>query len=320
MTTISIVIPIHNRAAYLPRTLASVVAQTTYPLEIILVDNASTDNSVEVCRSFIADYRNDERFCFKLLSEPAPGAAAARDRGLEAVTGQWVYFFDSDDEMSADFLQDVAQAIGSSPCDVVAATTVMVFEDGRRKRRKVYYTQTIADHILTGMLATQSVVVRTDFLRQLGGWDATIRVWDDWELGIRLLTARPHLVWIKHKAYHRIYQHSESITGSNFYSRHDGLMAAFEAARRDIEACSTPNRRISLIALTLRANLLSGILLRERKAELSRQWQNYLPAPSPLLAIFCRLLRRYTAIGLPGGWWMARTFLRLRFRKHFADC
>ena len=82
---ISIVIPVYNRAAVVTRTLDSVFAQTARPLQLILVDNASTDGSAELLRQWAATHDSSD-FGVRLLSEPQPGAATVGS-GLSILRG-----------------------------------------------------------------------------------------------------------------------------------------------------------------------------------------------------------------------------------------
>ncbi len=295
MNRFSVIIPFYNREKFLLRTLRSVAAQQIRPLQIVLVDNASTDNSVEVCRNFIAENAATDGLTITLAAEPAQGAAKARNRGISAATGEWLSFFDSDDEMSPDFLSDAEAAIRDNDCELIAAATQMVFEDGRKKRRKVYHTSRVTDQLLTGMLATQGMIFKKTFLEIIGGWDGSLGIWDDWELGIRSLSARPRMVWLKEKAYHSIYQHAESITGTDFSSRFDGLILVFAAAKRDIEAAGQ-DCRTARFTLNARAALLAGHLMREHKKEQAALFLNRytkteaLPLRFILLKLFSKVL------------------------------
>ena len=104
----SLIIPYHNRREWLPRTLQSVVQSSVRPARVYLVDNASTDGSAQVCEAFAARYPG---YPFVLLSEPRQGAPRARNAALRLVQTEWVYFFDSDDELSPDFFRDVQEVI-----------------------------------------------------------------------------------------------------------------------------------------------------------------------------------------------------------------
>jgi len=89
---ISVIIPVYNRTNYLPECMDSLFAQSYRNLQIILVDDGSTDGSVELCRRYA---REDERIHF--IAADHGGVSAARNLALEAAKGEYVLFVDSDD-------------------------------------------------------------------------------------------------------------------------------------------------------------------------------------------------------------------------------
>lgn len=89
---ISIIIPVHNAEKYIADTIKSVQSQTYTDWELILVDDLSTDNSVEVIRPFL----KDERICLICLEENIR-AAGSRNRGIEVAKGEYIAFLDADD-------------------------------------------------------------------------------------------------------------------------------------------------------------------------------------------------------------------------------
>lgn len=261
---ISVVVPACNREQYITRTLLSIKAQTHRPIELIVVDNNSVDSTLNLCKAF-ADAEDSEGFAVKVLQEKRPGACAARNRGLQEATGEWTSFFDSDDEMSPTFLQDIAKSIDENPnCDIVAAATNIVEETKDNNpnashtvcRRRVFpYSSDVNVQILTGELSTQSFVARTQFVRDIGGWDETLMRWNDWELGIRILLAKPHIAWIKGQSYHRIYAHAQSITGNSFAASLQFLNKALLKAKHDL---TTHHASANLFALQCRARILKA--------------------------------------------------------------
>ena len=92
---ISVIIPVYNVKPFLPQCLASVFAQTFRNLEIILVDDGSTDGSGELCDALAAE---DPRV--RVIHQENGGLSAARNTGIDASTGAWLYFLDSDDALS----------------------------------------------------------------------------------------------------------------------------------------------------------------------------------------------------------------------------
>lgn len=96
---ISIIIPIYNRELFLEKCLNSVQRQTFVDFECILVDNNSTDHSVEICQLFLSDDR------FKLIHCQEQGVSHARNKGIEYASGDWIMFIDSDDYIADNFVE-----------------------------------------------------------------------------------------------------------------------------------------------------------------------------------------------------------------------
>jgi len=93
MEKISVIIPIYNVSPYLTRCIQSVILQTYTNIEILLVNDASTDDSDEICRDFLTKYKNIHYFA----TTENMGVAHARNVGLENATGSLVSFVDADD-------------------------------------------------------------------------------------------------------------------------------------------------------------------------------------------------------------------------------
>ncbi|MBR5421432.1 MAG: glycosyltransferase family 2 protein [Lachnospiraceae bacterium] len=90
--TISIIIPVYNKAPHLPQCLDSVLSQTYPLLEVLLVDDGSTDDSLRICREYA---EKDSRV--RVLTKENGGASSARNMGIEEATGEYVGFVDADD-------------------------------------------------------------------------------------------------------------------------------------------------------------------------------------------------------------------------------
>ena len=92
MPKVSIVIPVYNVEEYLRRCLDSVVNQTLRDIEIICINDGSTDNSSHI----LAEYQSKENR-LRVISQKNGGQSKARNAGLEVATGEYIYFLDSDD-------------------------------------------------------------------------------------------------------------------------------------------------------------------------------------------------------------------------------
>lgn len=100
MEKISVIVPIYNAAVYLDRSLRSICSQTYQNLEIILVDDGSTDGSLECCRKWS---ETDRRII--VYHQENCGVSAARNKGLEIASGEYVMFVDADDWIALDMVQ-----------------------------------------------------------------------------------------------------------------------------------------------------------------------------------------------------------------------
>lgn len=106
---LSIVVPVYNGSAFLPRCLESLLGQTYRELEIICVDDGSTDNSLETLQHYAAQ---DSRM--KVIHQENAGVSAARNAGLDAATGEYVTFVDADDWVEPDTYEKVLAAFSDS--------------------------------------------------------------------------------------------------------------------------------------------------------------------------------------------------------------
>ena len=111
---ISVIIPIFNCGQYLEKSVPALLNQTWDKLELILVDDGSTDNSLAICRKF---ERQDARV--KVLhKEKSGGAGPARNDGMHAANGEFLMFIDADDWIEPNMLEKLHTALTESGCDI----------------------------------------------------------------------------------------------------------------------------------------------------------------------------------------------------------
>ena len=116
---ISIVVPVYNVAPYVADCFRSIARQTWQgPLECVFVDDCGTDNSMSVVEHCIDDYSGPIDFRI-VRHEHNRGLSAARNSGISAATGDYVYFLDSDDELSSDCIASLAAPLANEACDLI---------------------------------------------------------------------------------------------------------------------------------------------------------------------------------------------------------
>lgn len=121
---ISVIIPLYNKKAEIRDTLLSVLAQSCQPLEIIVVDDGSTDGGADIVRSI-------ESPLIKLITQKNLGVCVARNRAIEEAQGEYVALIDADDTWAPDFLTEIASMIEDFPdCGLYSTAFNIVSYDG----------------------------------------------------------------------------------------------------------------------------------------------------------------------------------------------
>ena len=157
MPKISIIVPVYNTERYLEMCVDSIRSQTLREIEIILVDDGSTDSSASICRGFQA---KDDRI--KFFSIPSSGPAVARNVGLENATGEYIGFVDSDDWIDQNMFERLYQTSRETKADIVGCNFVREYL-GRRTREDVtwktgFYTRKdIEDKIFPELIASEAL-------------------------------------------------------------------------------------------------------------------------------------------------------------------
>jgi glycosyltransferase involved in cell wall biosynthesis len=137
---ISVIIPTYNRAERLPDTLHSILAQTYPDIEIIVVDDGSTDNTRDVVAATRARYGTDLVYEYK----PNGGCASARNRGIAIASGDYVAFLDSDDQWLPESLERLAGRLEQTGTDFVYSPYAFVW----RNRREIMNRPVAAENPL----------------------------------------------------------------------------------------------------------------------------------------------------------------------------
>ena len=228
---ISVVVPVWNRKNLIERCLDSILNQTVKPYELIVVDNGSTDSTYEVVEEWM-NRNSSSEITFKLLRETKRGACAARQKGLENIEGNYVSFFDSDDAMLPDMIKEVSEILNPYPeTDIVCWKCRIHHLDGTKRVLPFIPDNPIEGHLIHTLLRPQGYITRREFLINAGGWTKPVEVWNDLELGLRLLLQNPKIIGIN-KVLAEIYSQENSITGIDFTSKQGKWERTLEEMKR----------------------------------------------------------------------------------------
>lgn len=184
MPITSVVIPVYNGASYIRRAVESVLAQTVSAVEVIVVDDGSTDDT----RAVVAGV-DDPRL--RLIARANAGPSAARNAGIAEAGGAWIGFLDADDWWRPTKVEHHLRRATERPEAGVVYSAVEIFD--MAGAHLGIAAATLEGHVLEPLLfgntiagGGSSATVRRDVLERVGGFDPAIRYGEDWELWLRI--------------------------------------------------------------------------------------------------------------------------------------
>lgn len=189
---VSVVIPVYNKSRWIEETLKSVVNQSYKDWECIIIDDGSTDESLQVIRTFVESHPGD----WKLLTQANSGQCIARNRGIEASAGEYVAFLDGDDTWATNKLEVQVKMLDANLDASLVISPYRIYrqDEPREKGRLVIH----ADNrkMLTNWLnlrgfgaGTESTgMARKSFLLSIGGFDPKLSTSAGLDLTLRLET------------------------------------------------------------------------------------------------------------------------------------
>ncbi len=223
MPHISVIVPCHNAQAFIQRCLESAVGQSEHDLEIVVVDDASTDGSRDVVRELSA---KDPRICL-VERETNGGAGCARNTGIDAATGEWIAVLDADDWYDPQRLETLIRAAEKDGALIVADNQYFISEHSGRPWQILRdeigpdTTRLSCDDLLLGDRLWQSrnfgllkPVIQRKFLLESGiRYDEEPGLGEDFYFLLKCVQRASHVLFLSKPMY--FYQtHSRSLTKS----------------------------------------------------------------------------------------------------------
>lgn len=125
MTKISVIIPVYNSDKYIEHCLSSIVGQTFKEIEVVIIDDASTDNSIELIHKFLS--KHPSLSAKVIRNEKNNGVSTTRNIGLEVSTGEYIYFCDNDDWLDSNMLERMYHCATEKGSDIVICDVTAVY-------------------------------------------------------------------------------------------------------------------------------------------------------------------------------------------------
>jgi glycosyltransferase involved in cell wall biosynthesis len=186
---VTVVVPVYNRSALIEETLDSIWAQTYRPIELIVIDDGSTDPSSRVIEQWIRTRRHDTSFTAKQYYQENGGAGSARNFGFRQSRGDFIQFLDSDDTLHADRIQTVIEVFETTGCEFIQ-TGFQGFCTDCGEVFERWYGNTGKDALdlaLEGRLRANTLrsVFARSLLDRVGPWAEDMSCWEDCEFVYR---------------------------------------------------------------------------------------------------------------------------------------
>ncbi len=190
---ISVIIPTYNSEDYIERTLDTVFTQSVLPMEVVLVDDGSIDQTVNTVKNYMNVHLEASKR-IQLIEQKNEGAGAARNNGIRHANGNWIMFLDSDDLWEKDKIKVVIETIQKHPqINVVTHNEYEVIGNYFENRHLIYRnrdydeTKDLFLQLYRGnMFSTSCMTIQKEIIDKVGKFDETLLSAQDYDLWIRV--------------------------------------------------------------------------------------------------------------------------------------
>ncbi len=187
---VTVIIPTYNRSDLIRETLKSVVAQQYRPIELIVVDDGSRDNTRAVVEEYIAAVHED--LTVRYIYQDNAGAPAARNRGTRAASGEFLQYLDSDDLLDREKIEHQVTALRSADWAAFAYGPIRELENPARTiycQSEMSWERMLRKSIVTPAMQTAGPLSRRSMIAKIGPWNEKIAPMEDWEYFTRAVVS-----------------------------------------------------------------------------------------------------------------------------------
>ena len=276
MPKISVIVPVYNVERYLPQCLDSIINQTFRDIEIICINDGSTDNSGIILEEYA---QKDSRL--KVLNQENQGLSVARNNGIAQATGEYISFIDSDDFIHLEFLDTLYQTLIQSNCDIAGCDFQKVYNNevpvlGNIKFKKyvsaldvLLNKKNFIHFNVWNKLYKREIIKDIQFVENL--------YFEDWVFNLCVFAQNTSFAWINEKLYgYRI--SNQSIVRSQFnHKKLEDYVRGIEIVAEYFQA-NHPQywNKVKKFRISRTVKMLMNSTLRSKNISLYNQAQIYL--------------------------------------------
>lgn len=302
---ISIIIPLYNKAHFVPKTLDSIMNQTYTDYEILIVNDGSTDGSGGVVEQYIKD-RQIAKATIQIIHKTNGGVCSARNMGIQNAKGEYIAFLDADDVWDKDYLTEQVQMIKDFPEASMWGINFAETNEGKIFRRLATglpdgYRGYVEDYFglvkkgrISDLYCSSSVVVRKDVFNRIGYFDKRISYSEDTDMWWRIIACYKVAFYDRYMVY---YQYDAENRALQKKIPLDKYLPYYVAKYKDFKDCTSMYRFAMRWAANSLKPYIEDIKTREEALAAGRRL-DYSVLPLKYLLIF----------GLPAilGYWFYR--------------
>lgn len=224
----SVIIPLYNKAPYIAKAIESVLGQTYRDFEVIVIDDGSTDQSLEVAKTF-------ENKSITIISQPNSGVSTARNNGVKIAKHPYICFLDADDWWHPTFLEEMKQLITDFPDAGIYGSGYYIVKNGKERiapigvpqgfeRGIIDYCEVYAK-TLCMPLTSISVVIPKHIFDEEKGFKSQLKFGEDFDLWIRIVLKHKAILVNKPLAYYnQDVEVNNRAIGSRFYKPEEHML------------------------------------------------------------------------------------------------
>lgn len=269
---VTVIVPVYDIATYLPKCLESILMQTHKNLEIILVDDGSTDNSDSICAQYA---EKDKRFIH--IRQKNSGVSSARNTGLDAANGDFITFVDGDDIIAPTYVEHLLHMARDGRADITGVgfikspqyTDISVEFGDSEDKQYIFTADEAAKCLLHLGVITNNVwgkMFRRDVLHTIR-FDTTFAVGEDMELMYRAICASEKIIISNRRLYQYLLREGSAMNSGFSEKRVDAYRAA-----KSMVSYGSPAHRSALHTKLFTESFWLGLRLIDAKAEHKKLW------------------------------------------------
>lgn len=284
---VSVIVPVYNAGETLPTAINALKAQTCQDLELLFVNDCSTDNSLLILQGFAREIKSDNNIQVQIINhETNKGVASARNTGLDHASGKFIYYVDADDWIAPDAIELMVGKAQQSDADIVGGDWWLSFQKKERLMRQPAFDTSWAalEHILNGRMRWNLwlFLVKRSLYEDNGiRFQPGMNMGEDLMVMVKLFACADKVVFLRKALYHYGQSRSSSLTKTYLEAHRNQVTKNVKEVERFLSRSIYADRVGDLIYY-LKLNIKLPLLV-SGKQQQYLSWLDWFPEAGPYI-------------------------------------